>query len=551
MRITDLSKIYNGESQGASVSTIPEGLAFLVTYDGYAMIPVNAGSYEVEAVLPNSNYKLVNDQGTEMLKQISTLVINPRALSITVNNKGKVYGTDNPALDGMESGLVSSDGISVSYNTSAQTTSNVGAYPITATISDPNNKLGNYTVSNTSGKLTITPAPATIFLSSLAQTYDGTVKFATATATPAEAGTSVKYFREGSAVEAPIAAGSYNIEAVLTNSNYEAKPINGMLVIAKATTTVTMNVSDGIYDGKPHRGTASVSGAGGLSQTLAVTYAGMTMAGVSYSSDEPPTEAGEDIATANYVGSDNYLESSDSKHFMIAKATSTVNVEEIETLFDGSPHPTTAFVEGITGIIDDAKVTYSYVGTPNGAPENSYNSLDAPTLDGTYMVKASFAGNNNYNGDDATAIIRIYAIPKVSLSTPSPVAINNTSAIKAYLGYDVHNVQWHCSNAQSITTGSILNSAEFSIKSSTPNVYSVYVTFEDGLGNQGYLSDNVYAVFYDPAAGFVTGGGWVNSPAGAYAPNETLTGKANFGFVSKYEKGKSIPSGNTEFQFQA
>ena len=56
---------------------------------------------------------------------------------------------------------------------------------------------------------------------------------------------------------------------------------------------------------------------------------------------------------------------------------------------------------------------------------------------------------------------------------------------------------------------------------------------------------------YDPSAGFVTGGGWINSPAGAYTPDPTLTGKATFGFVSKYHKGATTPSGNTEFQFQA
>ncbi len=58
-------------------------------------------------------------------------------------------------------------------------------------------------------------------------------------------------------------------------------------------------------------------------------------------------------------------------------------------------------------------------------------------------------------------------------------------------------------------------------------------------------------VVYDPAAGFVTGGGWINSPAGAYAADPTLTGKANFGFVSKYQKGATVPTGKTEFQFKA
>ena len=60
-----------------------------------------------------------------------------------------------------------------------------------------------------------------------------------------------------------------------------------------------------------------------------------------------------------------------------------------------------------------------------------------------------------------------------------------------------------------------------------------------------------YVVVYDPDGGFVTGGGWINSPAGAYPADPALVGKASFGFVSKYEPGKTVPSGNTQFQFQA
>ena len=59
-----------------------------------------------------------------------------------------------------------------------------------------------------------------------------------------------------------------------------------------------------------------------------------------------------------------------------------------------------------------------------------------------------------------------------------------------------------------------------------------------------------FVVVYDPNAGFVTGGGWINSLAGSYVADPTLTGKANFGFVSKYQKGASTPTGETEFQFQ-
>ncbi|MCJ7659477.1 MAG: hypothetical protein MUO67_10035 [Anaerolineales bacterium] len=56
---------------------------------------------------------------------------------------------------------------------------------------------------------------------------------------------------------------------------------------------------------------------------------------------------------------------------------------------------------------------------------------------------------------------------------------------------------------------------------------------------------------YDPSGGFVTGGGWFDSPENAYKPDPTLTGKATFGFVSKYKKGANVPEGNTEFQFHA
>lgn len=83
-----------------------------------------------------------------------------------------------------------------------------------------------------------------------------------------------------------------------------------------------------------------------------------------------------------------------------------------------------------------------------------------------------------------------------------------------------------------------------------PGVYTVQVTVSDGYGN----SDRAiyqFIVVYDQAAGFVTGGGWINSPAGAYPAEPTLTGQANFGFVVKYKKGANVPDGNTQFQFQA
>jgi hypothetical protein len=80
-------------------------------------------------------------------------------------------------------------------------------------------------------------------------------------------------------------------------------------------------------------------------------------------------------------------------------------------------------------------------------------------------------------------------------------------------------------------------------------VYTLKVTVTD---NDGGSDESVfyYIVAYDPGAGFVTGGGWINSPVGAFTANPALTGKANFGFVSKYQKGANVPTGQTQFQFK-
>lgn len=60
-----------------------------------------------------------------------------------------------------------------------------------------------------------------------------------------------------------------------------------------------------------------------------------------------------------------------------------------------------------------------------------------------------------------------------------------------------------------------------------------------------------YLVIYDPAAGFVTGGGWIESPPGAVATAPAVKGKAIIGFEARYKPGEASPSGSVQFQFQA
>ena len=84
-----------------------------------------------------------------------------------------------------------------------------------------------------------------------------------------------------------------------------------------------------------------------------------------------------------------------------------------------------------------------------------------------------------------------------------------------------------------------------------PGVHRVELSATDVEGNGARLPEPLLIVVYDPNGGFVTGGGWIDSPAGAYSADETLTGRATFGFVAKYQKGMTAPKGETEFAFKA
>jgi hypothetical protein len=46
---------------------------------------------------------------------------------------------------------------------------------------------------------------------------------------------------------------------------------------------------------------------------------------------------------------------------------------------------------------------------------------------------------------------------------------------------------------------------------------------------------------------FVTGGGWIASPPGAYTADPALTGPATFGLVARYRRGVNLPTGSIQF----
>jgi hypothetical protein len=86
----------------------------------------------------------------------ATLIITSAPLIATAFDTNRVYGTPNPPLAGSLVGVAWGENITVTFETAATITDPPGVYPITPLFSDPDSKLGNYSVTTYSGTLTIT-----------------------------------------------------------------------------------------------------------------------------------------------------------------------------------------------------------------------------------------------------------------------------------------------------------------------------------------------------------------------------------------------------------
>jgi cadherin-like protein len=211
---------------------------------------------------------------------------------------------------------------------------------------------------------------------------------------------------------------------------------------------------------------------------------------------------------------------------------------------DGSPNTTLTLAAGIFTF----SASHTYVDDSPTATAADVKAIGVMVTDR--------AGTS---GGSATSVTVNNVAPVItSVNVPlDPIAVNGS--ITAVVNFqdigsqDTHGCTFHWNDGTPDTTvtGSTgSGSCSATHKYTVSNVYQVDVTVaDDDLGDT--TSYYQYVVVYDPSNGFVTGGGWINSPAGAYAANPALAGKANFGFVSKYQKGANVPTGNTEFQFQA
>ncbi len=213
------------------------------------------------------------------------------------------------------------------------------------------------------GVVTIDPA-------SLAHTYDGTAKSATATTIPADLPVLFTY---NGLSEMPVAAGSYAVVATINDINYQGIA-SGTLIIGKGTATFILGSLSQSHDGTAKPVTATTAPAG---KAVTFTYDG---------SPTVPTNAGS-YAVVGTVSDANY-QGTASGTLVIGKGTATVNLGSLSQTYDGTAKAASA-ITAPTG----KAVTFTYDGSPT-----------APTNAGSYAVVGTIS-DVNYQGTASGTLV--------------------------------------------------------------------------------------------------------------------------------------------------
>ncbi len=202
----------------------------------------------------------------------------------------------------------------------------------------------------------------------------------------------------------------------------------------------------------------------------------------------------------------------------------------------------------------------------NGQASFSTANLSA----GSHTFRAEYGGSVIFLPSQGNTTFNVICPPIIAVNISAPASgalfpvgtpVNFIGAFTGAAGL-THTANWNfASNLVNVNQPGTVNESAGTVSASyafaQAGVYQVTLTVANNCGNTGSVNTSgadqlsALVVIYDPSAGHVTGGGWITSPLGAYVPNPSLTGKANFGFVSKYQNGAGVPTGNTEFQFKA
>nr|WP_128103704.1 MBG domain-containing protein [Paenibacillus sp. DCT19] len=395
------------------------------------------GTYPIEATLNDPNGKLSNYNVT---LSPGTLTIEQAPLNVTADNARRLYGASNPVFTGTLTGVLHQDGITATYETTAGESSNVGTYPIEATLNDPNGKLSNYDVTLSPGTLTIEQAPLSAIADGARRLYGASNPAFTGTMTGVrdEDGITATY---GTAADSASDTGTYPIEASLNDpngklDNYDVTLSPGTLTIEQAPLSATADDARRVYGASNPVFTGTLTGV--LHQDgITATYD--TTAGESSNVGTYPIEATLNDPNGKL---DNYDVTLTPGTLTIEQAPLSATADDARRVY-GASNP--VFTGTLTGVLHQDGITATY-GTTAGESSNV----------GTYPIEATLNDpNGKLDNYDVTLTPSTLTIEQAPLSV-------TVDAVARWSNYD-----------NPVLTGKLIGAV------ATDNLSVIYKTFAD------------------------------------------------------------------------
>lgn len=517
------------------------------------------GTYPITLTGGNAlNYNLILEEGT--------LTVTKAPIIATPQSKTKRYLEENPPLTILYSGFRAGDNIQhldepPTASTTAEKESDVGVYDIVVTGGLDN----NYAFTLNVGKLTITKALQVITFDEL----------------------------PGKTILDPtfevVASASSGLPVSLATSDENIATVEGktITIVDQGTVTITASqAGDHNYHPAPNVSRElNISGkqdqqifaeeladdlfVGETVRLNAYSSSGLTL---SYIIDDPSIGAisgdvvtllrgGNTVITISQAGNDEYFPAEEVQLYLNVHSIEFASLEKSycsESSFIISFDATGGFADdnrftlemsSASGSFDNPILLAETYGTSSGFFDAQMPAEAAQGSDYRMRIRSSAPQGvvisfETFTVDTPPSIVAI-------TSSAHPVAVNNPVNVSVEFSDQelaLNTIDW---GDGSITSGSVSGSVITDTHVyTTAGVYTITGKIQDACGREAVALFQ-YVVIYDPYGGFVTGGGWFDSPQGAFVENPQATGKATFGFVSKYQKGSTVPTGNTDFQFHA
>jgi hypothetical protein len=525
----------NATVQGVPGGSAPGGLI----YTPASGTVLNAGNGQTLAVdaAATSNYYAAH-------KEV-TIDVNKSVLTITADDKSKIYGAANPSFTFTPTGFVNGDTAGTAFTgtpalgTAATASSSVGTYMITAAVGSLISS--NYSFDYQTGTLTITKANTATNAANKAASFGSASVTLTAYVTNASNPPSTAAVNEGTvtftvksgstilgtatsgqvtmnlgtatlSLGPNYVVGSYTIEAVYSdaavpanfNGSFDAVP--NTLTITAANTNTALSVSPVQYS-DPATFTATVTpltlNGQSLSGTVQFYINGSPVGGAnavnsstgiaSYTFANQLTPGGSYSVTANFTSTNVNFSNSNS-----GSAGLTITKEDAEIEYSGDSLKSTgsSASNSTTSLTMAAVVREQLLGIPDGYLGNKLN---------TTMLRFTFFKSND-----------------LTMSTPLPGC---TTSTLTYLS----------PGASSGAASASCQTGQFGADD--------YIVKVELLVNGYYVAEveNVDVTVTISGTGFTTGGGWLKDP--------NLGTRSNFGFTVKYLKNGNV-QGNSLYIYR-